>query len=106
MVGILQAGTASVHESALPVFWHAARCTTCFARRTTCFAREVPGPRLNPLTARPAARLSAPYLACDLLPHGPYGESPAAVAARSDGLDVAHSRELRTADRWWHFTFH
>ena len=37
------------------------------------------GPRLNPLTARPVARLFAPYLACDLLPHGPCGESRAAV---------------------------
>ena len=60
-------------------FWHAALCTTCFARCTTCLAREVPGSRLNPLTARPVARLFAPYLACDLLPHGPCGESRAAV---------------------------
>jgi hypothetical protein len=66
-------------SAALPVFWHAALCTTCFARCTTCFAREVPGSRLNPLTARPVARLFAPYLACDRLPHGPCGESRAAV---------------------------
>jgi hypothetical protein len=42
-------------------------------------------------SARPAARLSAPYLACDLLPHGPYGKSPAAVRS---------SESITSMSRW------